>query len=181
MRHRSDYKSRAIKFLRMVYPYIQNCLTDPDECMEQIEVFNQEKSRHARMDFGASRIAIIASDYVIKFDYDKENVRDVGGCETELMFYSFAKRKGYERLFAEISCVVYKNTPFFIMPRIPRVGDGHDMVEMYLSEEDSDFVSEYLFDMHENNYGFINHYPVIVDYASNVLLEGVDLGVTTTR
>lgn len=165
---KSDYRSRAAKFLRMIYPYIANC-KEPEDYEYAVERFNGEKSRHVSMAHGISRIVLITSDYVIKIDYG--TTRCYGICEDEYNFYNFAVKhdKGY--LFAEITRKEINGRMFYIMPRVKGIGKKEEYVQEYLNEEDTDFVETYLYDLHNENYGWKNNYPIIIDYACHVSLE----------
>ena len=79
-----------------------------------------------------------------------------------------------EKYFAEITKYVSKNgITFYIMPRINKVGESKISVLFdYLRENDASayyFINEYFEDIHENNFGFKNGHPVIIDYAWNYL------------
>ena len=172
---KSDYRERAFRFIQEVYPYIDGFMYEPYLVTRRIRIFNHAKSRNVQVRNGCARIALITSDYVIKFDYDEDEVRRIGGCEDEVYFYGFVKKNHMEHLFAEITPVSYMGHKFYIMPRISGIGRYEDMhVEYFLNFEDSDFVHSYLSDMHSGNYGWKNGYPVIVDYALNELRENTN-------
>ena len=57
------------------------------------------------------------------------------------------------------------------MPRVYNVGSSNDYIHLYLNDDDRDFVGAYLYDMHEENFGWKDGYPVIVDYACNFFLN----------
>ena len=169
---KSDYRERASHFLQEVYPYIDGFMCEPYLVIRRIRIFNHAKSRNVQVCNGCARIALITSDYVIKFDYDEDEVQRVGGCEDEVGFYGFIKKSHMEHLFAEITPVSYMNHKFYIMPRISGIGRYEDThVEDFLNDKDLDFVHSYLYDMHSGNYGWKNGYPVIVDYALNVFFD----------
>ena len=166
---KNDYRIRAMRFIEQVYPYIENCDNDPFTCRRAIMRFNATRSRRVIVAHGVSRIALITSDYVIKFDYDSEEVERVGGNESEEKFYAFAKKYGFSHLFAETTSYAYGNKIFYIMPRINNIGKYESDVYWFLNTEDRDFVRDYLYDMHNFNYGWKDGYPVIIDYACNKL------------
>jgi len=167
---KSDYKVRARHFLEEIWPYIENCGNEPYQYRQAMRKYNFHKSRHVLVGSGCVRVALVTSDYVIKFDYCPEEARRVGGCADEYKFYQFAKERGYGYLFAETTPYEFHGRMFYIMPRVDGIGRYENYIQDYLDESDRDFVEEYLYDMHEGNYGWKNGYPVIVDYACNVFL-----------
>ena len=171
MAMKSDYKVRARHFLEEIWPYIENCGNEPYQYRQAMRKYNFRKSRHVLVGSGCVRVALVTSDYVIKFDYCPEEARCVGGCADEYNFYQFAQEKGYGYLFAETTPFEFHGRTFYIMPRIEGIGRYENYVQDYLNDDDRDFVEEYLYDMHEENYGWKNGYPVIVDYACNVFLS----------
>lgn len=172
---KSDYRERAFHFLQEVYPYINGYMDEPYLVIRRIRIFNHAKSRNVQVRNGCARIALITSDYVIKFDYDEDEAQRIGGCEDEVDFYDFIKKNHMEHLFAEITPVSYMNHKFYIMPRISGIGRHEGRrIEYFLNTKDSMFVHSYLYDMHSGNYGWKNGYPIIVDYALNVLRENTN-------
>lgn len=165
---KSDYRSRAAKFLRMIYPYIANC-RELEDYQDAVERFNEEKSRHVFVEHGISRIVLITSDYVIKMDYG--DYFSYGTCEDEYRFYNFAVKNNKGYLFAEITRKEINGHMFYIMPRVKGIGKTEEYVQEYLDEDDIDFVNEYLEDLHNENYGWKNNYPIIIDYACNVFIS----------
>lgn len=165
----SNYKIRAMRFVEQIFPYIENC----GECIVNyriaVDKFNYTKSRKVILANGCSRVAFITSDYVVKMDYDPYEVERVGGGESEEIFYAFAKERGFSHLFAETLSYAYHGKVFYIMPRIGGIGKYEDDIYWYLNSEDRDFVEDYLYDMHNLNYGWKDGYPIIVDYACNKL------------
>ena len=63
-----DYTVRARHFLEQLWPYICDCENDYWKYYEAIRAYNYHKSRRVYVCHGASRISIITSDYVIKFE-----------------------------------------------------------------------------------------------------------------
>lgn len=169
---KSDYRERAFKFLMEIYPYIQNSMSEVYEVRRMVRMYNRKHSRNVQVSNGSARIALITSDYVIKFEYDYEEVIRIGGCEDEVDFYEFVKQNHMEHLFAEVTPVSYMGHKFYIMPRIGGVGRyDDDYVQEFLDGKDLQFVEDYLYDMHSMNYGWKNGNPVIIDYALNVFFE----------
>lgn len=169
---KSDYTVRAKKFLNDIYPFIRNS-RDIYEIKMNVRMYNWRKSRKVSCAHGISRMALITSDYVIKFNLPKKNFcSGCGDCENEMRFYNFAAEHGYEYLFAKITKVTIEGKNFYIMPRIEGIGKfPGSYVDEFLNEDDRSFVENYLYDMHDENYGWKNGYPVIIDYASNFFLD----------
>ena len=161
---KNPYYIRAEKFIRMIAPYVQNChsMSAYERAYERI----REKYPTRRIEFtsGACRVCFITSDYVIKIDYSPANIAVFGGCEKEYSFYhDIAKNSSYNYLFAAITRYDYNDIPFYIMPRVFHVGD----TEWDFSEGESDFIDEWVSDIHENNYGVYDGHLTIIDYADN--------------
>jgi hypothetical protein len=167
---KSSYTERAARFLRTIYPLLDGHWNSPWECRRIMSLYSCEHSRKVFVRSGVSRIAIITSDYVIKFDYNEREVNRVGGCESEVEFYQFAKQEGFGYLFAEITPFIYNGRTFYIMPRVNGVGRvEYSYAEDFLEGEERAFADEYLNDLHDENYGWYHKRPVIFDYACNQL------------
>lgn len=166
-----DYKTRACHFFEILYPYIKDFIDNPYYCYQAIKKFNEEKHRKVDVNWGSVRIAIMTSDYVIKYDYDHEDAKNYGGCKDEEKFYKFAKEKGFEYLFAEITSFEYMGRTFYIMPRVSHVNQEEARAEDFLEGEDYNFVKKYVYDLHNENFGWKNNYPFIFDYAYNIFME----------
>jgi len=168
---KSNYKIRACHFLEEIWPYISDCLCNPYKCQERIKEYNSRKARKVIVHYGAVRIVFISSDYVIKYDYCSDEISCFGGCWEEAQFYKFAKEHGFAHLFAEATLTVFHNYTFLIMPRVYGIKRYKEYVQGYLNTDDCDFVNTYLEDLHEENYGWKNGYPIIIDYACNNFCE----------
>ena len=167
---KSDYRVRACKFFESIYPYIKDCLDDPAMCKYAMQKYNHQKSRKVQVFAGYTRIAFLCSDYVIKLDYNPREIYRVGGCESEVTFYQFAKEQGFAYLLAEISRHEYMGITFYVMPRISGMGRVLDRyAEDFFEGEERIFIDYYLRDLHDENYGWYNKTPVIFDYACNTL------------
>lgn len=165
---KSSYEVRARRFLHEIYPFIKDCVTCGDYCLA-VDKFNEVFHRAVRVRHGLTRIAIITSDYVIKIDCGNPiNIMRFGGCESEYYKYRKAVKDGYGYLFAKISPAMCGSKVAYIMPRIPDVGSehsGYEDIYYWLSQEENDYVYDLCQDLHYENYGWKNGYPVIVDYA----------------
>ena len=111
-----NYVERAKDFIEQIYPYINAC-TNPWDTRQRVLLFNANFTRAVKVYSGMSRIALITSDYVVKFDYDPEEVKYIGGCNNEYELYYEAKVEGFDYLFAKITPYEYKGREFYIMPR----------------------------------------------------------------
>lgn len=165
---KNSYEVRAKKFVESFDAY----LTDRKNICrvrEAVSHFNEDFYRKVKICYGAVRIALLTSDYVIKWDYDSVNASFVGGCRAESSFYNKKiKKSGYEYLFAKITRYRYNGKTFYIMPRIDKLAKEKeaDYIEDFLNQEEIDFIDEIgLGDLHNENWGFIKGQPIIIDYA----------------
>lgn len=164
---KSDYRVRARHFMEVLWDYIEDCHNFWDY-KQAITRFNREKNRKVKFSHGVARIALITSDYVIKFDYDLSEVARVGGCEDEVQFYAFAQDMGFGYLFAEITPFYFHGRMFYIMPRVEGIGRYKNCwVDRFLESDEYEFCSNYLEDLHDDNYGWYKNHPIIIDYACN--------------
>ena len=166
---RNSYEVRAQKFIQKVFPSIEDIMNDPYEVEEVMQMFNHLNHRKVRVCFGDARIALITSDYVIKYTYDFECEEEIGGGDNEVELYAQAVKDGFEHLFAKVTRYNYKNISFYIMPRIEHIGEYRNLyhhADYYMADEEKDWCEEHhLTDLHCNNYGFRNGKVCIVDYA----------------
>ena len=134
---KSDYRIRAERFIAEIYPYICEFPTSRMYYRKAIARFNHEHhNRRVECSNGAVRIALITSDYVVKFDYEPEEAHEYGGCEDEVNFYQFATEMGFQHLFAEVTPFVYKGHMFCIMPRV-------NGIERYEGRYAEEFMKQY--------------------------------------
>lgn len=166
---KSDYRARAIRFLRSIYPYIAGDLTNAFDVEQAVRRYNFDHSRKVEFHNGSARIALITSDYVVKWDYDEDNVKDIGGCEKEWEMYCFAQKHSMEYLLAECTLFEYEGIVFEIMPRIRAIGRQHHKADLgyMLSDAEMEWLRKVgiLYDLHDWNWGIKNNKPVIIDYA----------------
>ena len=164
---KSDYRARAFKFLVSIFPYIENVMDNAWEVEQAVWRYNHVHSRKVDCMSGSARIALITSDYVIKWDYDEENVHEIGGCNSEYENYCEAVAAGYGHLFAATTQIEYHGITFNIMPRIRNIGAKHHKydIDYYMTPEEYDWVSHFINDLHSYNWGIMNNKAVIIDYA----------------
>lgn len=163
-----SYVERAKDFVEQIYPYIAPC-KNPWDARQRILMYNADFTRAVKVGSGLSRIALITSDYVVKFDYDPDEVESIGGCENEMAVYDIAQREGFAYLFAQITPFSYNGRTFFIMPRIRGIGSGTRYAEDYMTPAEKDFCRRHrITDLHTENYGFRRGHVCLVDYACNL-------------
>lgn len=160
-----SYEERAKDFIKQVFPYISSC-QKPWEISRRIEMFNEDFDRKVVVSSGLSRIALITSDYVVKFDYNPDEVACIGGCDNEVALYNLAEREGFAYLFAKITMFVYRGRYFYIMPRIRGIGSSWHYAEYHMTIEERAFCRRHrITDLHEENYGFRKGHVCVIDYA----------------
>lgn len=164
---KQNYEERAQKFIAQINPYIKECRRI-SEFEFAVCKFNREHHRKVRMCHGATRIAFITSDYVIKINYRGWGSGRFGGCADEVKMYKKAKQDGFEHLFAKITPVRkgYGRT-YYIMPRINGIGRTDEHAEEYLVGDEWDYVVHNVGDRHNENYGWKDGHIILIDYAYN--------------
>lgn len=163
-----SYIERAKDFIHQVFPYIDGCM-NPWYMDERIALFNETFSRKVIVRSGLSRIALITSDYVVKYDYDEDEVESIGGCANEEEMYALAEREGVAYLFAKTTRYIYNGQIFYIMPRIRGIGSGQYYAEHYMNDYEKEFCRKYkITDLHRNNYGFVKGKVCVIDYACHL-------------
>lgn len=172
---KTPYTYRAEKFIKILFPYIQKELgkevRSPIDILECIQSFNEEKKRKVVLDSGTSRMVFISSDYVVKVDLQKENW--AGTSEDEYKMYLFAQKEGFDHLFAPSTRIEYHGYFFYVMPRARNIDVWRDEDYFYseLNEEEYDFISGFINDIHGGNFGYLHQKLVLIDYAWNDLSD----------
>ena len=166
---KNDYETRAKKFLEKIFPFIEDNMFDPYYVEDAIENFNDKYNRKVKVNYGEARIALITSDYVIKYDYDDDCIEEIGGCENEIELYAQAVADGFDYLFAKTMRYNYKGYSFYIMPKINHIGEYRNLyrhADYYMTFAEKTWCEEHnLTDLHCNNYGFRKGKVCIIDYA----------------
>ena len=170
---KSDYITRARKFLMAFIPYLENfsALQSPMVWKFQYaaHAFNEDFHRKVIIANGATRVVIMTSDYVIKFDYSAD-VACYGGCEKEVSAYKEVVEEGFGYLFAETTPFTFNQYHFCIMPRIKgKTYCGWNGIYDFLTDEEADFIDDHFYDLHNENWKLVNGNPIIFDYAANNL------------
>lgn len=162
---KSNYITRAKKFLAQIAPYLERFKNVNEAVCE----FNYDHRRNVIVKRGMTRYALLSSDYVVKWDYNEQHVQRFGGCENEFSIYQQAENAGYGYLFAQITPVEGYKKKFYIMPRIDKIAmdAGKDCIDEYLTEDEQEYIYWDLCvgDIHDENWGFLNGDPVLIDYA----------------
>lgn len=160
------YVERAKDFIKDVFPYIEDSMEYPWVIRSRIRKYNAERSRAVQVASGSARVALITSDYVVKFEYDECEVQCIGGGENEIYLYNLAKQDGFAYLFAEITPVEWAGYTFYIMPRIRGINDSNGRGWKYMTVEERIWCEKHsLTDLHNGNFGFRNGHICIVDYG----------------
>ena len=127
------YIERAMDFIAEVYPFIKD-FESPWTTRRNIREYNAVKTRNVIVKNGCARIALITSDYVVKWDYDEDEVEDIGGCENEVSLYAVAELEGFAYLFAQITRFEYKGRYFYIMPRVRGIRESNGRAWQYMTD-----------------------------------------------
>ncbi len=160
----TDYITRAIRFIHQIAPYLSNPTCLDDTYWDMME-FNKNCRRRVIMCNGATRIALITSDYVVKLDYS--SVELYGGCERELEFYQYACKRGYGEYVAAVTKVSYMGINFYVYPRAKYIGRTY--IWKTMPHDAYEWVIRNVRDLHSENVGIINGHGVVIDYALNTL------------
>lgn len=168
---KNDYEVRAKEFIKEFAPYLKGIRVTKSNSYkihDAVRRFNVDKKRKVKVASGASRIAFITSDYVVKLDF---GTTWAGNSKTEMLGYQQAQKDGYEYLLAKISLYKCRNRSFFIMPRA-RVAEtltwqGQKRLWDKLAEGEQRYIRDNFGDLHSNNWGSLNGRPILIDYAWN--------------
>ena len=168
---KTDYEVRAKAFIKEFAPYLKGIRVTRSNfyrIYDAVRRFNVDKKRNVKVASGASRIALITSDYVVKLDF---GTTWAGNSKTEMLGYQKAQKDGYEYLLAKISLYKCCNRSFFIMPRA-RVAEtltwrGQKRLWDKLNQDERSYIHDNFEDLHENNWGPLNGKLIPIDYAWN--------------
>lgn len=164
---KSDYEVRAIKFAHVLASLFQNC-TDLGDFEDAIYNYNCTHTRKIKYEHGVSRMVIIRSDYVIKFNmHPLEDFEDgrAGDNMSESAVYKRAVKAGMAHLLAKPTIIKINNRVISIMPRINGIGNWERSWYNYCTEEEADWLDENIWDLHEGNVGYRHGKVCVVDYA----------------
>ena len=164
---KTNYEVRATKFAKVLAELFEDCTTFSD-FTNAIRHYNETHSRPLHWSNGVSRIAIIRSDYVIKFDYQTENDYwsdgRAGNCESEARLYKLAVSAGMEHLLAKTTVLHMNGLIFSIMPRISGIDSNRNWAR-YCTEEEFCWLYDNINDLHSGNVGYRHGKVCVIDYA----------------
>ena len=158
-------------FLRLCKAIVTSC---PDYHCEDIFVrwlskYNTKNRTHYKWTCGCSRFVVMGVFWVLKWNVASyPDIDFMGNCDTETEIYEQAKKDGFEYLFARGEKITISYQNFYFYPRIPNVGyRAHHDKELvdYCTEEEYDYISERISDLHDENWGIQNGHAIIIDYA----------------
>lgn len=166
---KTHYVARAVKFIKLFFSEMDNpkAMREPWLMQDQVVNFNLKHNRNVHCNNGVSRIALISSDYVVKWDRNPKSCDS----ENELNFYRKACDDGMNYLFAQITPFDYNGVTFYIMPRCVTAESRHKMRWWdYVNDDEYDYISDNIEDLHVGNWGFDKEgHMIIFDYACNWL------------
>ena len=166
MSTKTDYETRAKKFIQQIYPYLQN---RKGHLAREIAVldFNCDYHRNVKYRHGIARYALITSDYVVKVTFNQKEAKIFGSGDEEIALYARAQEDGMDYLFAKITRYTYQNMNFDIMPRIYNIEKTKYDAWHFMTEQELRWCrSHNLYDLHNANYGWKDGHIVIIDYAA---------------
>lgn len=163
---KTDYRIRAEKFAHVLVKLFENCET-LDDFYDAVEEYNHtHRNCNMRIDNGISRVAIMRSDYVIKFHRRADFDSWAGDSYSERRVYEKAVAAGYGHLLAETTLVNIDGVDVAIMPLIKGVGTTN-MYDCTTCKE-YDWLRKNVGDLHKSNYGRRNGKVCVIDYAWEV-------------
>ena len=167
---KSNYVARACKFMNQFLAFAGDFdINNTWEVSKKVKEFNYRYNRKVIVSSGSCRIALITADYVIKWDYNKNNVNNFGGCKDELQNYRMAAADGYDYLLAKITPFTNEKGTFYVMPRIKRVASYENRcidLEDFLTRDEYRYICNNFRDLHLANWGVIGNSAIIFDYAA---------------
>ena len=161
------YEASAERYLNIFLSMLPQNFYDLPKYVQQMDALgaavvktNHALHCHAKLDFGATRYAIVGSNFVIKIDKksDEYFIPKYGNNQSEFTFF-----KKYSSILPLCQMIYKNNHSYLIMPKCKKVGKLR--LENYF--DSNDFLDYDLSDVHEDNIGLLNKTPVIIDYAAN--------------
>ena len=160
---KTSYEIRAMKFAKILSLLFKDCVSLADfKCA--IKKYNETHRYPLHWDYGISRVAIIRSDYVIKFNYGYN--RSFGDCFSERRVYELAERDGMSHLLAKTTIVSFNGYSCAIMPRIKGINNEHKYWVEHCTADEYLWLYEHVFDLHSGNVGYKNGRVCVIDYAA---------------
>ena len=171
-RSKNSYEIRALSFLKQFAKYVDNW-ESVKRVNYAVNMFNMKRHRKVEFLSGATRLCVVTSDYVIKWDRrgdSKYNDCEIfGGCRDEVTFYyNTVVPSGFGYMFCRPTWCFYNGIEFEIMPRVkmPTNDEAELGWEDILTEAEQDFVNSNLIDVETHNWGWFRGQLVFYDYAA---------------
>jgi hypothetical protein len=164
---KSTYEARAIKFAILLARLFIGCVYLED-FIGVIEHYNRTHSRKLHYAHGVSRIAIIRSDYVVKFDFTPVGYfkyGQAGNINSEQKVYAKAVADGMAHLLAKTTVGEYAGLTYAVMPRVYGVDRDDWCWWEHCTEEEYDWLSDNVCDLHDGNVGYRHGKVCVIDYA----------------
>ena len=159
---KTDYKVRAEKFAHVLVKLFEDC-EDVNDFYQAVSEYKRSHRCAMKIDNGVSRVAIMRSDYVIKF-HRRQDFRDFAGDSySERKVYEKAVADGYAYLLAETTLINVDGVEVAIMPRIRHV--GNTSLWDCTTPKERAWIRENIDDLHSGNFGRRGNKICIVDYA----------------
>jgi hypothetical protein len=159
---KTDYKVRAEKFAHVLVKLFEDC-EDVNDFYQAVSEYKRSHRCAMKIDNGVSRVAIMRSDYVIKF-HRRQDFRDFAGDSySERKVYEKAVADGYEYLLAETTLMNVDGVEVAIMPRIRHVGNTNFWG--CTTPKERAWIRENIDDLHSGNFGRRGKKICIIDYA----------------
>ena len=165
---KNSYQVRALNTWKALKPYLMGCASIFNyDCA--VNKFNRENHRKIKFCYGSTRVCFVTSDYVIKMDYNQDQIIFWGGCQSEYDNYDFACANGCDGAFCPIDKIDEKA---YVMPRC-EMADWYDesiLDEFWkdCNEDEFWYVQENIKDVHNQNVGRYKGRVVLIDYAACV-------------
>lgn len=163
----TDYKQEARKFLKEFSPALENYNGSLTYMWQKVKEYNKGRTKINQIVCrnGATRIALIGKDFVVKMDYDADDdIKMFGGCGKEYALYRKCVRENspYLHCLLEIAKIKVGNHFYYIMPKANYC--GHTSFLNFNCEE-RNWLYSHVNDLHNGNIGKYNGKPVVIDYA----------------
>lgn len=161
---KTSYEERGAKFARYLFKTIFKGCRTLNQYEDAINKYNRTHTRKLVWKHGASRIAIIRSDYVIKIEYGAGK-EWAGGNKSEKEIYDLAVKDKMEHLFAKTTLIKINRRVISIMPKVNHIRNYDRWWEDYCTDAERAWLWNHVADLHRGNVGYKRNKICIVDYA----------------
>lgn len=164
---KETYRMHAYHYITSLYNFVTNWF-DTDNINDAVDKVFWHTGKQAKVEHGSARIAVIGSDFVIKWDYNEDSTKEIGGCEDEFRIYKWSLSTGFSHLLAPCYRIIYRKRYFYIMPFIHNIGlaeHGWKDVRDFCSKQEGDWLFNNIGDLHSWNWGIEDNKIVVIDYA----------------